>query len=120
MENRDVIVACDFASAEETLRFLDRFGEISDLSDAEQIEDGLLESVADGVVCGLGARVAPDMTDEVASRRGPDGETASGRLVALKSRLPPPGIFGKINELLVLQAVRRRVVYWSWHILFLS
>ena len=27
MENRNVIVACDFASAEETLRFLDRFGE---------------------------------------------------------------------------------------------
>ena len=27
MENRNVIVACDFASAEETLRFLDRFGQ---------------------------------------------------------------------------------------------
>ena len=26
MNNRDVIVACDFASAEETLRFLERFG----------------------------------------------------------------------------------------------
>ena len=27
MENRDVIIACDFASAEETLRFLERFGD---------------------------------------------------------------------------------------------
>ena len=27
MQNRDVIVACDFSSAEETLRFLSRFGE---------------------------------------------------------------------------------------------
>ncbi|MBQ9662529.1 MAG: orotidine-5'-phosphate decarboxylase [Oscillospiraceae bacterium] len=27
MDNRDVIIACDFASAEETLRFLDRFGD---------------------------------------------------------------------------------------------
>ena len=27
MENRDVIIACDFASAEETLGFLERFGE---------------------------------------------------------------------------------------------
>ena len=25
---KDVIIACDFASAEETFRFLDRFGEL--------------------------------------------------------------------------------------------
>ena len=27
MDNRDVIIACDFASAEETLRFLSKFGD---------------------------------------------------------------------------------------------